>query len=133
MNAPIAKLFWHGEDSAVSRNIASLVELDEQLDRLAGEFPPHQPILVDVRLTGRWFWLRYLAGVLPGITSGREGSTAVFPGHYEASVTPAGDPHTVVLGPAALELRPGRAYFVYAIGSLADGTLDLLVDVRFLR
>ncbi|MDJ0973236.1 MAG: DUF4397 domain-containing protein [Planctomycetota bacterium] len=88
---------------------------------------------VDVRLTGRFFWFRYLAGVLRNIANGGEASTTIRGGHYEASITPAGDAHTVVLGPAPLNLHPGRAYFVYAIGSLADGTLDLLVDVRYLR
>ena len=33
-----------------------------------------------------------------------------------------------MLGPANLRLRPGRFTAVYAIGSAADGTLDLLVQ-----
>jgi hypothetical protein len=41
------------------------------------------------------------------------------------SATGATDP---VLGPVDLQLREGTGYFVYAIGSLEDGTLDLLVQ-----
>lgn len=48
-------------------------------------------------------------------------------GSYSAAVAAAGttDP---VLGPVDLELQAGTAYFVYAVGSLADGSLNLLVQ-----
>lgn len=48
-------------------------------------------------------------------------------GRYEAAVAPAGttDP---VIGPADLGLDEGTAYFVYAIGSLDEGNLGLLVQ-----
>ena len=55
------------------------------------------------------------------------------PGRYIARVTPANTPGTTVLGPATVRIRSNTVTFVYAIGSLNDGTLDLLVQRRSTR
>jgi hypothetical protein len=56
-----------------------------------------------------------------------EASLEVPAATYSVAVSATGstDP---VLGPVDLQLSEGTAYFVYAIGSLEDGTLDLLVQ-----
>jgi hypothetical protein len=56
-----------------------------------------------------------------------EASADVPAGDYSAAVAAAGttDP---VIGPADLTLDAGTAYFVYAVGSLEDDTLNLLVQ-----
>ncbi len=88
---------------------------------------------VDVVLIRRLFFWRFLAGVLPDLVNGEEASTLVAGGRYQAFVRPAGVAGVTVLGPAALALQARKAYFVYAVGSLSGGDLDLLVDVRDLR
>ena len=88
---------------------------------------------VDAILERTWRWWRYTVGILEDAENGQQAAVDVFPGRYLASVTPANTPGTVVLGPAHLRLHPRTATFVYAIGSLADGTLELLVDTRALR
>jgi hypothetical protein len=56
-----------------------------------------------------------------------EASADVPAGDYSAAVAAAGttDP---VIGPTDLTLDSGTAYFVYAVGSLEDDTLNLLVQ-----
>lgn len=88
---------------------------------------------VDAILERGFRWWRYTAGVLEDAENGQQAATDVFPGRYIASVTPANTPETAVLGPAHLRLKARTATFVYAIGSLADGTLELLVQTRALR
>lgn len=88
---------------------------------------------VDAILERSIRWWRYTAGVLEDAENGQQASVDVFAGRYIASVTPANTPGTVVLGPAPLKLKPRTATFVYAIGSLADGSLELLVQTRALR
>jgi hypothetical protein len=83
---------------------------------------------VDVQLVRRVFWWRFDAGALQGATNGTEASKDLYPGMIEARITPAGDAGTTVLGPAKLAIRARAVTYVYAIGSLADGTLDLLVE-----
>lgn len=67
------------------------------------------------------------------ISNGAQQALALWPLPLSVRVTPAGQPGTTVLGPAPLAATPGRLTAVYAIGSLNDGTLDLLVQQIPLR
>jgi hypothetical protein len=46
---------------------------------------------------------------------------------YEVTLYPAGS-DTAVFGPVTLNLRPRTAYFVYAVGSLANNTFTLITQ-----
>jgi hypothetical protein len=59
--------------------------------------------------------------------NGDEATLDVPAASYNVAVSAAGDTEPV-LGPADFDLGEGTAYIVYAIGSLEDGTLDLLVQ-----
>lgn len=85
---------------------------------------------VDVRLARLFAGFAWPAGVLSSLTNGEQASVRVWSGLFSARVTPAGVCDVTVLGPARLSLRPRTLTVVYAIGSLADGTLDLLVHVQ---
>lgn len=65
--------------------------------------------------------------IVSGLENPNEATTTVPAGSYSVAVAPAGttDP---VLGPADLTLEAGTAYRVYAIGSLDDDSLDLVVS-----
>ncbi len=63
---------------------------------------------------------------LTGITNPGEASAALPAGTVSAAVAATGTTEPVI-GPADLTVTPGTATVVYAVGSLADGTLDLLV------
>jgi hypothetical protein len=62
-----------------------------------------------------------------GVANGDEGSVDVPAGTYSADIVPAGSDEAV-LGPADLDLAEDTLTVAYAIGSLDDGTLDLLVQ-----
>ncbi len=78
---------------------------------------------VDVALR-RWFWR---AAKIEGLANPDEAQADVIAGRYSATVFPAGS-DDAVLGPARLTLRTGDVQVVYAIGSLADENLGLLVQ-----
>jgi hypothetical protein len=85
---------------------------------------------VDVDLTrtfegGRWSnpFVR-----LDGVVNGDVGVADTWVGPYEATVTPTGGDEPVLT--ADLVLIGGRAYQVYAVGSVANGTLTLIVDTQ---
>jgi hypothetical protein len=59
--------------------------------------------------------------------NGEELSAALPEGDYEAEVRLAGT-ETVALGPLPLPIAAGTVVVVYAVGSAADETLDVLVD-----
>ena len=65
--------------------------------------------------------------VAEGLTNPNEAALDVPAGTYSAEVRLAGT-EDAVLGPADLTLSEGTATYVYAIGSAADGNLDLLVQ-----
>jgi hypothetical protein len=67
------------------------------------------------------------AALISGLANPDEASASVPADTYSVAVAAAGttDP---VLGPVDLTLEAGTAYTVYAIGSLEDGSLDLLVQ-----
>lgn len=61
------------------------------------------------------------------LANGEEASLDVPAASYNVAVSAAGDDQPV-LGPADFDLGEGTSYIVYAIGSLDDGSLDLLVQ-----
>jgi hypothetical protein len=61
------------------------------------------------------------------LVNGAEATLEVPAATYNVAVSAAGDDEPV-LGPVDLDLDEGTAYLVYAVGSLEDGTLDLLVQ-----
>jgi hypothetical protein len=67
------------------------------------------------------------AVTVESLANGEEASLDVPASSYNVAVSAAGseDP---VLGPADFDLAEGTSYIVYAIGSLDDGSLDLLVQ-----
>ena len=67
------------------------------------------------------------SALVTGLANPDEASADVPASNYEVAAAPEGttDP---VLGPTDLSLDEGTGYFVYAIGSAEDGTLDLLVQ-----
>ncbi len=65
-------------------------------------------------------------GVIPGLANPDEAQVDVPAGRYYATIAPAGgDP---VVGPVPLMLRKTKVQIVYAIGSLEDGSFDLLIQ-----
>lgn len=67
--------------------------------------------------------------LLTGIANPDEAAGSVPAGTYSVAVAPAGTTDAV-LGPTDLALEAGTAYTVYAVGSLDDESLDLLVDTQ---
>lgn len=67
------------------------------------------------------------SAIVSGLSNPDEATTEVPAGTYEAAVAPEGttDP---VIGPTDLTLEEGTSTIVYAIGSLDDDSLDLLVQ-----
>jgi hypothetical protein len=80
---------------------------------------------VDVALT----YKSQEIGKIEGLSNPEEAQVEVGTGLYFASILPAGT-DDVVAGPARFWLNPkfDRSYIIYAVGSLADGTFQLLVQ-----
>lgn len=62
------------------------------------------------------------------LSNGEQVVADLAPGSYTASLVPTGTSNTV-FGPFSQNLQGGKAYVVYAIGSLADGTFKTLLQV----
>ncbi len=62
------------------------------------------------------------------LSNGDEVVTELAPGSYTAGLAPAGT-DTVIFGPQSMMLESGKGYFAFAIGSLADGTFTMLLQV----
>lgn len=90
---------------------------------------PRVDVPVSLRLGG---WLLPVL-TLRGISNGEQRALALWPLPLSVRITPAGQSRTTVLGPANLRATVGALTAVYAIGSLADGTLELLVQQIPLR
>jgi hypothetical protein len=72
-----------------------------------------------------------LAGGQPALTNvvnGQQGSADLPVGTVSASVVPTGATEPVVIGPADLPVEDGSGLVVYAVGSLEDGTIDVLTE-----
>ena len=83
---------------------------------------------VDVPIALRLGWFKVPVLTLRGLENGQQKGLAIWPLPLSARITPAGQPRVTVLGPVDLAATPGRLTAVYAIGSLSDGTLELLVQ-----
>jgi hypothetical protein len=66
------------------------------------------------------------------LSNGQQTVANLAPGSYTAALVPTGT-STAVYGPFTQTLEAGKAYVVYAIGSLADGTFKTLVQVVSVR
>jgi hypothetical protein len=66
-----------------------------------------------------------LVGKLENIANSEEAQADVRAGKYMATINPAGS-DVVAVGPAMLKLKPHRSNILYAVGSLSDGTFELL-------
>ena len=79
---------------------------------------------VDVILerTGRYYWLRRLRN----IDNGEARSTRVLRGTWDVSILPAGS-RDAAFGPVTLDLDQKTVYLAYAVGSLANGSLTVLL------
>jgi hypothetical protein len=75
---------------------------------------------VDVRANG--------AIAFANVTNGQGGQADLPVGTVTAEVVPAGVATPVVIGPAELPIVDGRLLAVYAVGSLAEGTLQVLTQ-----
>lgn len=61
------------------------------------------------------------------LTNGAGAGAELFARKYNFALAPSGS-LTPVYGPLTLELMDDYAYFVYAVGSLADGTFELILQ-----
>jgi hypothetical protein len=61
---------------------------------------------------------------------GAQAAVELRPGNWSATIFPAGIDEAV-LGPATLKLRPYRAYFIYAVGSVEADTFTLIANEIF--
>jgi Domain of unknown function (DUF4397) len=62
------------------------------------------------------------------VTNPNEATADLPVGTITAAVVPAGETEPVVIGPADLTIADGSELIVYAVGSLEDGTLDVLTE-----
>lgn len=62
------------------------------------------------------------------LANGQQAVADLTPGSYTAGLVPTGT-SDIVYGPFSANLQSGRAYIVYAIGSLADGTFKTITQV----
>lgn len=76
---------------------------------------------VDVALTRH----RNTALKIKKLENGEQEDGKVRSGTFNLTIAPAGS-KTPVFGPVAVTLAPGKAYLVYAVGSLDQGTFTLL-------
>ena len=88
---------------------------------------------VDVYLARCFGWRYFRVAKIRGLENGEHAGAKAYPGHYRARVTLAGNRKATVLGPAPLGIEGRQLYAVYAVGSAADDTLELLVQVLPLR
>ena len=64
---------------------------------------------------------------IAGLSNGEQAAADLFLGRYAATVFPGGGEEPVA-GPVRVKVRPRSSTIVYAIGSLADETLDFVVQ-----
>jgi len=79
---------------------------------------------VEIRRFG-WRWGRAFG--LEDVSNGDQGSITLLPGRWGVSLFPAGG-DDAVFGPASLTVQPQKTYLVFAVGSLTNETLTLLVE-----
>jgi hypothetical protein len=62
------------------------------------------------------------------LTNGNEAKADLPAGTISAEVVPTGADEPVVIGPADLPINDGEALIVFAVGSLDDGTVDVITE-----
>jgi hypothetical protein len=67
------------------------------------------------------------AVAFPGLANGEQAMADLKRGTYDIAITPAGT-STEVFN-TALKVKPGRAYNAYAVGTPANGTFEVLLQV----
>ena len=80
---------------------------------------------VDIGVKQRFFWFYWLVAQLEGVVNGDSGSLSLRRGGYVVIVAPAGG-HPIFR--ARAHVASGEATLVYAVGSLANETFQLIVD-----
>lgn len=85
---------------------------------------PEVDVVVERRFFRRWW---PVGAIFQDVANGEEGTKVGLVGKYRVSVNLA-DTDTTVLGPAKLWLPRRTGTIVYAVGSAADGTLDVIVQ-----
>lgn len=78
-------------------------------------------------------WVRPVGGeaspLFTDLANGFQEQAIVAPGDYDVGLAPAGE-LAFAFGPVTLGLSAGTTNFVYAVGSLSEGTFDLIVETR---
>jgi hypothetical protein len=81
---------------------------------------------VDVELSRKyWRWAR--PKWIEGLANGQQADVDLYRGYWEATLYPAGS-YDAVFGPVTLGIQRDTVYLVFAVGSLANGTFDLIVE-----
>jgi hypothetical protein len=87
---------------------------------------------VDVYLTRAFGTAASTLALTTGLVPGEQ-SVVPIPGeHQQLAITAAGT-STAAFGPVGLGLTPGNLYSLYVVGSLTNGTLAVIADVRSAR
>ncbi len=123
-NASIVAHLTEAGAPTLSVFVNDVSEIDRGLSRLVVRHTAAAPT-VDVSLFDRR--TGDFVGTAEGLSNPNEVQLEVPRNNYLATIQPAGT-DTVVFGPADLSLDPGFAYFVYAVGSLDDGSFTVLVQ-----
>jgi hypothetical protein len=87
---------------------------------------------VDVYLTRTFGSAAATIGLTTGVVPGEQAVLPVAGEHQLLAITAAGS-STAVFGPAGVALSPGNAYSFYVVGSVTNGTLAVIADVRQAR
>jgi len=123
-NASIVAQLTEDGAPTLSVFVNDISEIDRGLSRLVVRHTAAAPT-VDVSLFDRR--TGDFVGTAEGLSNPNEVQLEVPRNRYLATIQPAGT-DTVVFGPADLKLDPGFAYFVYAVGSLDDGSFTVLTQ-----
>ncbi len=80
---------------------------------------------VDIGILRRFFFFYYRIALLEDVENGGSANLVLAPGRYQTTIAPAGG-HPILQEKAGV--RPNEATLVYAVGSVANGTFQLIVD-----
>jgi len=80
---------------------------------------------VDIKLSRR-FRLKHGQRLIEDVSNGAQATEKLFPGHWSISLFAAGT-DVAALVPIDLAVKPWASYAVFAVGSLDNGSLNLLI------